>query len=198
MSGGLNTGNAKAALSDRGNDLYETPPVAVEALLRVENVPNFVWEPACGPGSIVRVLRASGRQVLATDLVDYASPDQDHAGWDFLLERSAPPGIEAIVTNPPFKNAGEFVAHSLTLCPTVMMLLRLAFIESERRTPILDGGALASVHVFRNRLPMMHRAGRGIVPAERQTSSAMAFAWFVWRRGHVGPTQLNRVSWEAA
>lgn len=195
MTAGLNTGNAKAALGDRGNDLYETPPVAVEALLRAENVPDVVWEPACGPGSIVRVLRASGRRVHATDLVDYASPDQDKAGWDFLIERASPPGVKAIVTNPPFKNAGEFVAHALELCPVVMMLLRLAFIESEKRRPILDGGALARVHVFRNRLPMMHRAGQGIVAPDRQTSSAMAFAWFVWDRGHSGPTELRRISW---
>ncbi len=197
MTAGLNTGNAKAALVDRGNDLYETPPVAVEALLRAENVPAIVWEPACGPGSIVRVLRASGRRVIATDLVDYASPDQDKAGWDFLLEQSAPADVQAIITNPPFKNAGEFVSHALRLVPSVMMLLRLAFIESQRRTGILDGGKLARVHVFRNRLPMMHRAGQGIKETDRQPSSAMAFAWFVWDAAHIGPTQLHRISWEA-
>ena len=71
------------------------------------------------------------------------------SGWDFLLERQLPIGVEAIVTNPPFKLAAAFVAHALDLCPKVVMLLRLAFLESERRTPILDGGKLARVHVFR-------------------------------------------------
>jgi len=194
--GGLNTGVAGAALKDRGNDLYESPPEAVHALLGVEDIPAVVWEPACGPGSIVRVLRASGRQVYATDLVDYQSPDQDVAGWDFLLERQAPIGVQAIVTNPPFKNAGEFVSHALTLVPKVVMLLRLAFLESERRRDILDIAPLARVHVFRKRLPMMHRAGQGIVAPDRQTSSALAFAWFVWEQGHQGPATLHRVSWE--
>jgi len=83
----LATGSAKAALRERKNDLYESPPEAVCALLAAENIPSVIWEPACGPGSIVRVLRASGRQVYATDLVDYQSPDQDESGWDFLLER---------------------------------------------------------------------------------------------------------------
>jgi hypothetical protein len=184
----------KAPLSVRGNDLYETPPVAVEALLRVEDIPSVVWEPACGPGSIVRVLRDSGRTVYATDLVDYDSPDQDGSGWDFLVERQLPLGVQAIVTNPPFKNAGEFVAHALTLCPKVVMLLRLAFIESTRRTPILDGGYLARVHVFKNRLPMMHRHGW----EGNKTNSGMAFAWFVWDRNHEGPTELRRLSWEAS
>jgi len=103
---------------------------------------------------------------------------------------------DIVVTNPPFKNAGEFVSHALTLVPKVVMLLRLAFLESERRRDILDIAPLARVHVFRKRLPMMHRAGQGIVAPDRQTCSALAFAWFVWEQGHQGPATLHRVSWE--
>lgn len=191
---GLSTQSAKAPLAERGNDLYETPPVAVHALLKAEDIPSVVWEPACGPGSIVSVLRNAGRRVVATDLVDYSSQHQDHSGWDFLFERRCPAGVKAIVTNPPFKNANEFVAHALTLCPKVIMLLRLAFLESERRSSILDGGTLARVHIFRKRLPMMHRHGWD----GPKTGSGMAFAWFVWDRNHIGSTQLHRISWEAA
>ena len=192
----LSTGSAKAVLKDRGNDLYESPPEAVRALMHAEKLPQVIWEPACGPGVIVRTLRAAGHQVYATDLVDYDSPDQDNHGWDFLSERQLPIGTQAIITNPPFKNAGEVVAHALDLCPRVVMLLRLAFLESQKRTPILDNGHLARVHVFRNRLPMMHRAGQGIAEAERTASSALAFAWFVWDQNHQGPTELHRISWE--
>lgn len=187
------SGNTRAPLAERGNDLYETPAVAVEALLRAENLPGILWEPACGPGAIVRVLRAAGHQVYATDLVDYRSRDQDMARWDFLMERQLPLGVQAIVTNPPFKNAESFVAHALKLCPRVVMLLRLAFLESERRSQILDGGQLARVHAFRKRLPMMHRAEW----EGRKASSSVAFAWFVWDQNHTGPTELRRLSWEA-
>jgi hypothetical protein len=195
MSAGLNTGNSKAALSERGDDLYETPAVATEALLRAEQLPENIWEPACGPGSIVGSLRGAGHKVYATDLVDYGCPDSEH-GVDFLMERAPGFYIGAVVTNPPFKLANEFVTHAIGLgIPKVVMLLRLAFIESERRRAILDGGFLARVHVFRNRLPMMHRAGRGTQVA-KTNSSAMAFAWFVWEQTHKGPTTLNRISWE--
>lgn len=190
---GLSTGNKKAALSDRKDDLYETPPVAVHALLKAEAVPQRIWEPACGPGSIVRELRAAGHTVWATDLVDYGCHDSE-SGIDFLFERQTRVDVEGIVTNPPYKLANEFVAKALDLAPYVAMLLRLAFIESERRRPILDGGKLARVHVFRNRLPMMHRHGW----QESKNSNTMAFAWFVWERDHSGPTTLNRISWEAA
>lgn len=196
MSAGLNTGNAKAALKVRGDDLYETPAEATQALLRAEKLPQYLWEPAAGPGAIVRVLRAAGHTVIGSDLVDYGEPTHFN-GRDFLMERKAPDGCQGIVTNPPFKLAGEFVAHALELCPLVIMLLRLSFIESERRKGILDCGRLARVHVFRNRLPMMHRAGRGTQTA-KTNSSAMAFAWFVWNRDHVGPTELHRISWSVA
>lgn len=186
------TGNTRAPLAERGDDLYQTPPEAVTALLNAERLPHHIWEPACGPGAIVRVLRDHGHQVLATDLVDYASPDQDHARWDFLSELRLPDGIEAIVTNPPFKNVEPFVANALRLCPKVIMLLRLAFLESDRRRPILDGGSLARVHVFRKRLPMMHREGW----EGRKGNSGMAFAWFVWDSAHRGPTELHRISWD--
>jgi hypothetical protein len=187
------TGNLAAPLSERGDDLYETPEVAVESLLRIEQLPHSIWEPACGPGAIARVLRRHGHDVWATDLVNYSSRDQDDYGYDFLLfpwANDRP--FDAIVTNPPFKLAQEFVAKALELCPKVVMLLRLAFMESERRRPILDNGKLARVHVYRKRLPMMHRAGW----EGRKANSGMAFAWFVWDREHEGPTELHRISWD--
>ena len=198
MSGLSTQAATKHALADRGNDLYETPPVAVRALLKAEKLPHRIWEPACGPGSIVKELRGAGHDVLATDLVDYRSPFQDQSGFDFLMPFPLPDGIEAIVTNPPFKNAEEFVARALVSCPRVYMLLRLAFLESERRRSILDVHSLARVYVFRNRLPMMHRAGQGAVAAQKHSSSALAFAWYVWDRFHNGPVELKRISWTAA
>jgi len=170
-----------APLSERGKDLCETPPVAVRALLRVEALPRVIWEPACGPGA--NVLRGAGYRVFASDLKNYGCPDSD-GGVDFLVERSPPYGVGAIVTNPPFKIGGEFVAHALALgVPKVAMLLRLRFLESERRNAILDGGRLARVYPFANRLPMMHRDGWSGTKAR----SAMAFAWFVWETGHRRP-----------
>jgi len=176
------------SLAARRDDLYETPPVAVQALLRVENLPEVIWEPACGPGSIVGILRANGHRVYATDLADWGCPDSA-SGADFLMERALRFPIDAIVTNPPYKQADQFVAHALTLCPRVIMLLRLAFLESERRSPILENCGLARVHVFRKRLPMMHRHGwQG-----PRASSSIAFAWFVWDRDHCGKPELDRI-----
>lgn len=178
------------ALTERGVDLYETPAVAVRALLSVERLPAQLWEPACGPGAIVRELRAAGHHVYASDIKRYGCRGMVRA--DFLTARAPPAGVDAIVTNPPFRDAQAFVAHALELCPLVVMLLRLAFLESDVRRPILDSGRLARVHVFRKRLPMMHRAGW----EGRRANSGMAFAWFVWSRFHRGPATVERLSWE--
>src|SRR5258706_16068351 len=140
----------RAPLAERGNDLYETRDVAVHALLRVEPLSKerVIWEPACGPGSIVGVLRGAGYRVYAAALVNPGCPDSD-SGVDFLMEKLPPFPVGAIVTNPPFKIGGEFVAHALALgVPKVAMLLRLAFLESECRSSILDGGRLARVYPF--------------------------------------------------
>ena len=181
----------KRAMSERGNDLYQTPKVAVEALLRVERLPPQLWDPCSGPGNIVDVLRAHGHQVIGSDLVDYGRPDF-FSHRDFLMERKAPDGCEGVVMNAPFKLAAEFIAHALDLSPLVIALARLAFMESECRTPILEGRGLARIHVFRQRLPMMHRHGW----EGRKANSAMAFGWFVWDRSHMGPTTIDRISWE--
>lgn len=188
----LATGTKRAPLRDRGHDLYETPPAAVHALIKAEPVPLTIWEPACGPGSIVTTLRDTGRAVIATDLVNWGCP-HSQSGIDFLMEREAPPGIAAIITNPPFKLAGAFVRKGLELCPLVMMLMRLAFIESTGRSDILDGGKLARIYPFANRLPMMHRHDW----TGRKASSAMAFAWFVFDANHHGPTVLERIRWKS-
>ena len=177
MSLNHNTGTGRHRLADRKDDLYETPPQAVHALLRVEQIPRFVWEPACGPGAIVKVLREAGHTVVATDLVDYDCPDSE-SRVDFLMEWTAPAGVEAIVTNPPYKLAQHFVVHALKLCPRVVMLLPLTFMEAERSSGILDGGQHARVHVFKERLPMMHRAGW----TGKKAGSSKAFAWFVFDR----------------
>lgn len=194
-------GNFRRPLVERGNDLYETPEVAPQSLLRYERLPPVLWECACGPGKIVTVLRQAGHKVYATDLVDYGCPDSV-GGVDFLMENSLPhPDIGAIITNPPFKLDAQFVEKALELCPKVIMLLRLAFLEggnreteaSRARRLVLDGGHLARVYVYRKRLPMMHRVGW----EGRKANSGMAFAWYVWDREYSSPWyQVRRISWE--
>lgn len=178
----------RAPLHEHRGDFYDTPPLAVHELLKVERLPHRIWEPACGTGNIVKVLRAAGHDVAATDLNDRGCPDSTHR-IDFLMHRG-PIDSDAILTNPPFSLAEQFVTVALDCAPLVVMLLRLAFYESSRRSHILDNGKLARIHVFAKRLPMMHRAGW----EGRKANSGMAFAWFVWDQAHHGPTSIDRIN----
>jgi hypothetical protein len=183
-------GSGQHSYEERGQDFYETPVCAVEALLRVESLPHRLWEPACGRGAIVKVLEAHGHKVFATDVVDYGQ----HEKLDFLslqhpVTIASYRFCEAIVTNPPYQHAAKFVRQALVLCPYVAMLLRLAFLESEGRSDILDERKPARIHIFKKRLPMMHRSNwQG-----PKASSAIAFAWYVWDRNHSGPTTIDRI-----
>ena len=185
------TGALRAPLKDRGDDCYETPREATLTLMKCEQIPRRIWEPACGPGAIVSVLRGSGRQVVATDLVDYGCEDSD-SGVDFLMETRAPTGVSCIVTNPPYKLADQFVRHGLWLVPRVIMLLRLAYLEGANRSDIIDHHT-ARVHLGRERLPMMHRHGW---EGSKLGSAAMPFAWFVFTQEPTfGVIEVRRMSW---
>jgi hypothetical protein len=158
-------------------------------LLQVEQLPKRIWEPACGPGSISRVLLAHGYNIVSSDLIDYG---WGHETVDFLAVPKRTYTNRAIVTNPPYQWAQQFVEKALEVSPLVIMLMRLAFYESDRRSHILENCGLARIHVFRKRLPMMHRKDW----EGPKANSGMAFGWFVWDRNHVGPTTIDRISWE--
>src|SRR5688572_2351654 len=99
--------------ADRAEDFYETPPCATLALLNVEPLPLWVWEPAAGRGAISRVLRDRGLHVHASDLVAYDGRDPDIVtGVDFFAQTFAPVGphgeaCSCVVTNPPFRLAED-------------------------------------------------------------------------------------------
>jgi hypothetical protein len=180
----------RAPRREHRGDCYDTPPVAVHALLKVEKLPHRIWEPACGKGNVVGVLRAAGHEVIATDLNERGCPNS-LSRIDFLLP-GFDPKAECIATNPPFALAAEFVEAALERAPLVIMLMRLAFYESEGRSHILDNAGLARIHVFAKRLPMMHREGW----EGRKANSGMAFAWFCWERGYRGRATIDRIRWD--
>lgn len=213
---------ARHALDQRGDDLYETPPEAVCAILPVlkdlygslpgvhdENGPWIFWEPCCGPGAIVKVLREAGHCVVASDLVDYGDRWKGGPGldpfWrrDVLLERLPPfdldPARTIVVTNPPYKIAGEVVRHLRDVVGVREQwhLLRLPFLEGAGRADLIEpGSGLRTVMVSSRRLPMIHRDGWDGPVA----GSSVAYAWFRWVRPDAwpGPAELGRFDWRVA
>lgn len=182
-AGSTKSGNRKAPLSVRAADLYETPPECTRALLSVEALPPRLWEPACGPGAMIRVLRDAGHACFGSDLGEYGTPDQDVALCDFLKTRALPvidgAAAQAIVTNPPYKDADKFVTHALSFGVPVFMLLRTLYIagSNKRRRAANQTGKLARVHLISPRPAMMHRDG---YDGPKSDSGMQDYAWFVW------------------
>jgi hypothetical protein len=189
----------KHAQEDRGLDFYQTPPEATRALLKHERLPHGIWEPHCGLGAIAEILLDAGHAVCATDVEDRGYTHQSATGC-FLKSKRVPPGVEGIVMNPPYAHAAIHVQHALTICPYVVALLRLQFLEAgndktdagRARLFCLDRGHLARVLVFRERLPMMHRDGWD----GPRASNTVAFAWFIFDGDHNGQTTISRISWK--
>jgi hypothetical protein len=160
----------------RGVDAYFSPPEAVWSLLAIEqaHLPRSIWEPAAGDGAIVKPLRDAGYQVSATDLVDYGL-EACESGVDYLMA-AARPGIEGVVTNPPYRLAMAFAEKALAEVPYLALLLRTNFLESTARLPFFRRHPPARIWISSRRLPMMHRHGWQGPRAPSNT----CFAWFVW------------------
>lgn len=174
---------ARDAGSTKGDDFYASPPSAVEALCDVERFDGPVWEPACGDGAISKVLAARGYDVVSTDLV---ARGYGESRIDFLMECAT--RAPNIVTNPPYKLAEQFAAHALRLSTgKVAFLMRLVWLEGQRRRKFFEATPLARVWVFSGRIPRMHRHDYD----GPTTTSTIAFAWFVFDHAHSGPPALG-------
>jgi len=164
------------------HDFYPTPPNATEALLSAERFNGEIWECACGDGAISKVLESHGYKVMSSDLVDRG---YGNAPIDFLSTSVNRP-VPNIITNPPYSLAEAFVRTALNISTAkVAMLLKLTFLEGEKRRRMFESTPLARVHVFSRRLTLMRN---GAMP---RSGGMIAFAWFVWEHGYTGYPQIH-------
>jgi methylase of polypeptide subunit release factors len=157
-------------------DAYETPEWVTRALLTHLPAVKKVWEPAAGSGQMVAVLRKRAIEVVASDLAD---------GIDFLGECD-PRGADAIVTNPPYALAQEFIEHGLVLMQpvggVVAMLLRTDYDHAKTRMHLFHGSpAFAKKLVLTKRVVWF--AGPNAAPSFNH-------AWYIWNWRHNGPPTI--------
>jgi hypothetical protein len=175
----------------RGLDAYFSPPEAVWSLLAIEkrHLPKHIWEPAAGDGAIVKPFQDAGYTVTATDLADYGLADCA-SGIDYLKAEPRP-GIEGIVTNPPYRLAMRFAEKALAEAPYLALLLRTNFLESTKRLPFFRRHPPARIWISSRRLPMMHRHGWQGPRAPSNT----CFAWFIWDDKAQQKQQIDWFDW---
>jgi len=153
-----------------GPDFYPTPEWATYALIDNERFEGCIWEPACGDGTMARVLNDTGRPIEASDLFDRG---YGQFGVDFLKSDRM---VENVVTNPPYNSAEGFVEAGLRQSThKLCLLLRLAFLEgANRQRTIFAKRPPARVWVFSERITFFP-AGAVV-----KGSGTTAYAWFVW------------------
>ena len=184
---GKTKGNPRSSGYQRSErDLYTEPEWAVEALLDAEKIEGPIWDPACGTGTIPRVCRRRGLVACGTDIADKPRSLRHDFLMDAPMATTRDMPIQSIICNPPFKLAEEFIRHAVVdlKVDVAAFLLRLAFLEGQARRKMFERTPLARVLVFSKRVSMPP-------PGTKQVGGAVAFAWFVWRRGHVGPPTIG-------
>jgi hypothetical protein len=202
LSGGPSQGR-------RENDAYFTDPRDAAALVRTLPIRpgDTCLEQCVGAGGWVGPMRAAGASRvdgcdINPDATGLRMCDRTWAG-DFLeLAVTAELGSwDWSIGNPPYARetgrlndegepimeaiAAEHVRKALLVADNVAFLLRLAILEGEERSDILDGPLATPWHVtvLKKRVQFM---GGG-----KSNPHAMAFVH--WKNGWTGPTTMSRL-----
>lgn len=150
----------------QAEEFYSTPDWVTGCLLSQIRLDGPVWEPCCGDGAMARVIAGAGYSVVATDLADYGFGT---AGVDFFSCREFPAGCRALVTNPPYGEAGSarrttnvsmamlrFVRHALVLTAKangqLALLVRFQWIAGKRAAELITSGPLDTVIALTRRI----------------------------------------------
>lgn len=161
-------------MTRREHDNYPTPSWTVDRLLEEYSIDaQLVVEPAAGSGSLVRAFQARcvGTYWRAVDIMEehreaLASVCDDVLIGDYLEN---PCDCDAIIGNPPYKLARQFVEKAIREAPVVVFLLRLGFLSSAKRCDLLRLHT-PSVYVLPNR-PSYTGTGK---------TDQYDYAWFAW------------------
>ena len=169
------------------NDYYATDPKAIDALVGKFDLPHKIWEPCCGEGHLAKRLESLGFDVVASDIVD-----RGYGKVADFFAHELPQGCECILTNPPYKYADKVVIRSLELLPNdgvVAMFLKTQFLEGKARYyNLFSVTPPIKVYQFSGRMAC---AKNGDFEAMKETGSAVAYAWFIWRKGWEGNTTIE-------
>jgi hypothetical protein len=177
--------STKRGANRDGLDRYYTDPTIAAALV------DLLWirpgatvvEPSVGRGAFIQAARARLCRVVGVDV------DPEAAGLQ-LCEPSARVVGDLLATdiaadwylgNPPYKHAEQHIRHGLQRARVgCAFLLRLAFLESQRRYPFWQAHPPARVWVLSRRPSFT--GGK---------TDSCAYAWIEWRTGYRGAAALR-------
>jgi hypothetical protein len=171
------------------HDVYSTPRGFVEqALDLVDGTPGSILDIGAGDGAWGQAARdrypaAHLRGVELRSLPMPRAYDAWYVG-DFTRVAPALPAVDLVIGNPPFGIAEECIRLALdrlNFGGCAVFLLRLAFLESQRRA----GG------LFHEHPPELVSVCASRPQFYGATTGVTAFAFYRWRRDYTGPTRLR-------
>ncbi len=167
------------------NDYYQTPVSCIESLLNKYMFPEdaLYLDPCVGEGAIIKCVKSKYPDSVwsGVDIDIKHGPTLQQMEIPYLIKdfmQITPADIsmltggkdkfDVIITNPPYSCAQEFIVQSLKYAKHVVMLLRLNFLESQKRSLFFKNN-MPDVKVLSKRPSF---TGRG--------TDACAYSWMVW------------------
>lgn len=191
----VTAGSSTVAKTARAvNDFYATPPYMTKMLLRkLESIEpavlncDFFMEPCNGMAHISNELKQFNKNIYTYDITDYNVGTQNI--MDYLeLDKKPASGSMSIITNPPYSHGLEFLKKSFELMDGddyYVFLGRIQFLEGKKRREFFNEHPPKYVFVFSERQNCWKD---GI---ETNDSSAICYAWFVFKKGFKGDTKVK-------
>jgi hypothetical protein len=136
--------------------------------------PSTIWEPASGDGSMSEVIEKYGHRVISTDIRSegvYGQP-----GQDFFKIRY--PEVDAIITNPPFNLAEQFIRKATSEAKTVAMLLKSQYWHAACRISLFKDIRPAYILALTWRPDFLFKERKN----GKKGSPTMEVLWVVWQK----------------
>lgn len=164
---------------------YDFYPTSIEVihnfLEHYQLKDGIILEPCAGCGNFIQAIRDKSykniivaneiRQEERRNLINSGADFVYHK--DFLTEKLPNHNVKTIITNPPFSKAKEFILRCKELYPNaeIIMLLRLAFLESRARYNFWQQHPVSKLYVLSKRPSFIN--GK---------TDATAYAWFIFSK----------------
>lgn len=150
-------------------DDYPTEPGWTQALLDREKFNGRILEPAAGAGWMVQTLQENGLEVQYSDL--------ERDGVDFLEYQG--PGVENVITNPPYKFLDAFAAKALEVAThkVALLLPDFALVGVNRTRDLWQAHPPKKLILVTSKMKVLGKV------------SMFPHVWAVWDKWYEGPTE---------